>query len=35
VLELFERDPNTRGIILVGEIGGSDEEAAATYIRHS
>jgi len=34
VLELFERDPNTRGIILVGEIGGSDEEAAAAYIRH-
>ena len=33
VLELFERDPGTRGIILVGEIGGSDEEAAATYIR--
>jgi succinyl-CoA synthetase alpha subunit len=34
VLELFERDPDTRGIILVGEIGGSDEEAAAAYIRH-
>jgi succinyl-CoA synthetase alpha subunit len=33
VLELFERDPGTRGIILVGEIGGSDEEAAAHYIR--
>jgi succinyl-CoA synthetase alpha subunit len=33
VLELFERDPGTRGIILVGEIGGSDEEAAAAYIR--
>jgi succinyl-CoA synthetase alpha subunit len=33
VLELFERDPATRGIILVGEIGGSDEEAAARYIR--
>jgi succinyl-CoA synthetase alpha subunit len=33
VLELFERDPATRGIILVGEIGGSDEEAAAAYIR--
>jgi succinyl-CoA synthetase alpha subunit len=33
VLELFERDPRTEGIILVGEIGGSDEEAAANYIR--
>jgi succinyl-CoA synthetase alpha subunit len=32
VLELFERDPATHGIILVGEIGGSDEEAAARYI---
>jgi len=34
VLELFERDPQTEGIILVGEIGGSDEEAAASFIRH-
>jgi succinyl-CoA synthetase alpha subunit len=33
VLELFQRDPGTEGIILVGEIGGSDEEAAARYIR--
>ena len=33
VLELFERDPGTEGIILVGEIGGTDEEAAARYIR--
>jgi len=33
VLELFERDPRTEGIILVGEIGGSDEEAAAEFIR--
>jgi succinyl-CoA synthetase alpha subunit len=32
VLELFARDPRTAGIILVGEIGGSDEEAAARYI---
>jgi len=31
-LALFEADPATRGIILVGEIGGSDEEAAAEYI---
>ena len=32
VLELFERDPRTEGIVLVGEIGGSDEEAAAHFI---
>jgi succinyl-CoA synthetase alpha subunit len=32
VLELFERDPQTQGIIMVGEIGGSDEEAAAEHI---
>jgi succinyl-CoA synthetase alpha subunit len=35
VLELFERDPQTEGIIMVGEIGGSDEEAAADYIRRN
>ncbi|BAU48789.1 succinyl-CoA synthetase subunit alpha [Sulfurifustis variabilis] len=32
-LARFERDPQTRGIVLVGEIGGQDEEAAAAYIR--
>jgi succinyl-CoA synthetase alpha subunit len=32
-LELFQQDPATEGIIMVGEIGGSDEEAAAAYIR--
>jgi succinyl-CoA synthetase alpha subunit len=31
-LELFQADPQTEGIILVGEIGGTDEEAAADYI---
>ena len=33
VLALFERDDDTAGIIMVGEIGGSDEGAAAEYIR--
>ncbi len=32
-LELFQQDEQTRGIILVGEIGGSKEEEAAEYIR--
>jgi len=33
VLQLFEGDSQTEGIVMVGEIGGSDEEAAATFIR--
>ena len=33
VLALFEKDERTEGIVMVGEIGGSDEEAAAEYIR--
>ena len=32
-LELFEADDKTDGVIMVGEIGGTDEEAAADYIR--
>jgi len=32
VLELFQNDPKTEGIVMVGEIGGSDEEAGAEYI---
>ncbi|MDC0423101.1 succinate--CoA ligase subunit alpha [Methylophilaceae bacterium] len=31
-LEMFENDPKTNAIIMVGEIGGSDEELAAEYI---
>ncbi len=34
-LELFEADDKTDGVIMVGEIGGSDEEAAAEYIREN
>ncbi len=33
VIKLFEQDPQTEGIIMVGEIGGTDEEAAAEYIK--
>ncbi|PZN29006.1 MAG: succinate--CoA ligase subunit alpha, partial [Proteobacteria bacterium] len=33
VLARFEADPQTEAIIMVGEIGGSDEEAAAEFIR--
>jgi succinyl-CoA synthetase alpha subunit len=35
VIALFEADPRTDGIIMVGEIGGSDEEAAAEFIRRN
>ncbi len=33
VLPLFEADPNTHAIVMVGEIGGSDEEDGAAYIK--
>jgi len=32
VLELFEHDPRTDKVIMIGEIGGNDEEKAALYI---
>jgi len=32
-LEMFQADPETEAIIMVGEIGGADEEAAAEFIK--
>jgi succinyl-CoA synthetase alpha subunit len=31
-LELFEADPDTKAVVMCGEIGGEDEEEAARYI---
>ncbi len=33
VLELFQNDPETEAIVMIGEIGGSDEEDAAAFIK--
>ena len=33
VLPLFEADPDTKVVVMVGEIGGSDEEQGAAYIK--
>jgi succinyl-CoA synthetase alpha subunit len=35
VLALFARDPETRAVVIIGEIGGSDEENGAEFIRSS
>jgi succinyl-CoA synthetase alpha subunit len=32
-LGLFEQDPDTRAVVMIGEIGGSDEERAAEFVR--
>jgi succinyl-CoA synthetase alpha subunit len=32
VLEMFEHDPKTEKVIMIGEIGGNEEERAAAYI---
>jgi succinyl-CoA synthetase alpha subunit len=33
VLPLFEADPSTEAVVMCGEVGGSDEEVAAEYIK--
>lgn len=33
VLEMFEADPETKAVVMVGEIGGSDEEQGAEFIK--
>jgi len=33
ILEKFNADPNTKAVVLIGEIGGSAEQEAAEYIR--
>jgi succinyl-CoA synthetase alpha subunit len=33
LLELFEADPETKGVIIIGEIGGTAEEDAAEFVR--
>lgn len=33
VMEMFERDPDTQAVVMIGEIGGTDEEAACEFIK--
>jgi succinyl-CoA synthetase alpha subunit len=32
-LEAFERDPDTKAVVMIGEIGGTDEQNAAAYVK--
>lgn len=35
ILEMFENDPQTEAIVMIGEIGGTAEEEAAEYIKNN
>jgi len=34
MLKLFKKDPKTKGVVMIGEIGGSEEERAAEYVKN-
>ena len=35
MLRLFEADPETKAVVMIGEIGGTAEEEAARYVQES